>query len=54
MKVAAKEADETEYWLELCKHAENYPDPGILLTQILVIRKILSAIIGTTKRRLMS
>lgn len=53
-KIAAKEADETEYWLELCKHAENYPDPGILLTQILVIRKILSAIIGTTKRRLMS
>jgi four helix bundle protein len=30
-KIAAKEADETEYWLELCKHAPNYPDPGELL-----------------------
>ena len=26
MKIAAKEADETEYWLELCQCAKNYPD----------------------------
>lgn len=25
MKVAAKEADETEYWLLLCDESENYP-----------------------------
>ena len=24
-KVAYKEAEETEYWLSLCKHAKNYP-----------------------------
>lgn len=24
MKIAAKEADETEYWLELCHHSEGY------------------------------
>src|SRR6202000_2832619 len=24
-KIAYKEAEETEYWLKLCKHAENYP-----------------------------
>lgn len=29
-KVAAKEADETEYWLLLCKSSENYPDIGKL------------------------
>jgi len=53
MKVAAKEADETEYWLELCKHAQNYRDPGELLTQIVSIKKLLNAIIATTKKGLM-
>ena len=24
-KIAAKEADETEYWLLLCKYAKSYP-----------------------------
>lgn len=24
-KIAYKEAGETEYWLKLCKYAENYP-----------------------------
>ena len=27
MKIAAKEADETEYWLLLCKNSKNYPEP---------------------------
>ena len=26
LKIAAKEADETEHWLPLCKHAPEYPD----------------------------
>jgi four helix bundle protein len=25
MKISAKEADETEYWLLLCKHSKGYP-----------------------------
>jgi len=25
MKIAIKEAEETEYWLLLCKHSKNYP-----------------------------
>ncbi len=27
LKFAAKEADETEYWLKLCKKSKNYPSP---------------------------
>ncbi|UYZ62008.1 four helix bundle protein [Hymenobacter weizhouensis] len=27
-KVAAKEAEETEYWLLLCQHAPSYPTPS--------------------------
>ena len=34
MKVAYKEVGETRYWLELCKQAESYPEPGKLLDDI--------------------
>ena len=27
LKIAAKEADETEYWLTLCELSEKYPKP---------------------------
>ena len=46
-KIAAKEAEETDYWLLLCHHAPSYENPGELLPRLLSIRKILSKIIGT-------
>lgn len=49
MKIAAKEADETEYWLVLCKESDSYPDIGDLLDRITSIEKILSKIISSTK-----
>lgn len=49
MKLAAKEAEETEYWLNLCKFSENYPNPNELLNEIEVIKKMLSKIISTSK-----
>jgi four helix bundle protein len=48
-KVAAKEADETEYWLQLCKVAANYPDPTDLLNDLNVIIKVISKIISSSK-----
>lgn len=48
-KVAAKEVDETEYWLEICNYSENYPKSEELLGQILSIKKVLSKIIATSK-----
>lgn len=50
MKIAAKEADETKYWLELCKYSENYPSCDNLLNELEQIRFILNSIIGTSKR----
>jgi four helix bundle protein len=50
MKIAAKEADETEYWLLLCKASGNYPFDEKLLEKLTNIIMILSKIIGTTKR----
>lgn len=52
MKIAAKEAEETEYWLLLCRESEYYPEPGNLLTDVKEIQKILTSIIATTKRSL--
>lgn len=49
MKIACKEADETEYWLLLCKEAENYPECGGLLTDVSSIIKVLSKIISSSK-----
>lgn len=49
MKVAAKEADETEYWLQLCKHSEGYVDNIDLLNDCIAISKVLSKIISTSK-----
>jgi four helix bundle protein len=49
MKISAKEADETEYWLLLCKHSRSYPDPGELIAAIQSIIKVLSKIISSSK-----
>ena len=51
MKVAAKEAEETEGWLLLCKYSASYPDPDEPLIKLSSILKILNKIIGTSKRK---
>ena len=48
-KIAYKEAEETKYWLELCAHATNYPDPEKLLQQIHSILKVLGKIIYSSR-----
>ena len=50
MKIAAKEADETEYWLMSCQHSKNYPDCEILQKNIIEIIRILTSIISSSKR----
>lgn len=49
MKIAAKEADETEYWLFLCQHSKSYPNCEPLQLEIQEIIKILSKIISSSK-----
>ncbi len=50
MKIAAKEAEETEYWLELCEHSKNYPYNPILKDELISIKKLLSKIISSSKK----
>lgn len=48
-KVASKEADETEYWLKICQHSKNYPNPELLQRDLTPIVKIISKIISSSK-----
>lgn len=50
MKIAAKEGDEAEYWLLLCKEAPSYSDPDELISDLAVVNKILSKIISSSKK----
>lgn len=51
IKIAAKEADETEYWLTLCTLAKSYPGNEALLEKLQTIIRILSKIISTSKTK---
>lgn len=47
-KIAAKEVDETEYWLMLCRESPH-PDPGARLEELQGIERIISKIISSSK-----
>ena len=50
-KIAAKEADETNYWLMLCRASPHYPDPKPeLFSEIKSITRITSKIISSSKK----
>ncbi|MEN9928252.1 MAG: hypothetical protein RLZZ231_173 [Bacteroidota bacterium] len=50
-KIAAKETDELQYWLELCKSSEFYPNPNEeLIKKLQSIHLIISKIISSAKK----
>lgn len=51
IKIAAKEADETQYWLTLCEFSEDFPNCEHLVTKLQDIQKILNSILGSAKRK---
>lgn len=50
-KVAAKELEETKYWLVLCENSKSYPSCGHLSDLLNEIDKIITKIIATSKSR---
>ena len=50
MKVAAKEAEEAQYWLLLCDYSPNYPECKKLIMKLEEIHKVLGKIISTSKK----
>jgi four helix bundle protein len=51
MKVAAKEADETQYWLMLCDNSQGYPDCKELIVKLEEIQRVLTKILATSRRK---
>ena len=52
IKIAAKEADETQYWLLLCNLSNIYPECDSLLLNLESIQKVLNKILGTAKKKI--
>lgn len=48
LKIAIKEAEETKYWLLICEHSPQYPNPINLLQLNEQISKIINKIIYTS------
>ncbi len=51
IKIAAKEVEETEYWLLLCKKSKTYPKSEVLFKKLVDIKKILNSIITVMKTK---
>jgi len=52
LKIAAKETDETQYWLLICKFSPSYPFDEKLLSDLAEINKLLSKILSTSIKNL--
>ncbi len=50
LKIAAKEADETDYWLLLCNLSPSYPKNEVLPPKLKEIQRLLSSIISSAKQ----
>ena len=50
-KIAAKAAEETQYWLLLCDYSKSYPDCKELLSKIEELNKVIGKILTTMKRK---
>lgn len=51
-KIAAKEANETHYWLMLCENSKNYPDTTALIDNLTIIQKVINKIITSSKNKI--
>ncbi len=52
MKIAAKEAEETQFWLWLCDYSTNYPNCDKLINKLEEVNKVLGAIVNTSRRNI--
>jgi four helix bundle protein len=50
-KIAAKEGEETQYWLLLCDYSKSYPNCKELLIKIEEINNVIGKIISSSKKK---
>ena len=51
LKIAAKEAEESQYWLWLCQYSNTYPDCKLLQDKLEEVNKVLGKILSTSKMK---
>ncbi len=51
MKIAAKEAEESQYWLWLCQYSTNYPECVLAQAKLEEVNKVLDKILSTSKKK---
>jgi four helix bundle protein len=51
IKVAAKEAEESQYWLWLCEYASSYPECIQLQNKLDEINRVIGKILSTSKKK---
>ena len=51
IKLAAKEADETQYWISICAFANGYPETNVIANKLTELQKNINAILGTAKKK---
>lgn len=51
IKIAAKEADEVQYWLLICERMASYPICGQLQVKLESLQKMLNKIISSAKNK---
>ena len=50
MKIAAKEAEESQYWLWFCQYSKSYPDCSLHQAKLEEVKnKVLGKILSTSK-----
>jgi four helix bundle protein len=49
-KIAAKESEESQYWLLLCNHSNEYPTCDRLLEKVESLNRLIGKIIITSKK----
>lgn len=54
IRIAAKEAEETQYWLWLCDYSTKYPDCKLLIDKIEEINKVLGKILTTSRKKIVT
>ena len=52
IRIAAKETEETQYWLWLCHFSANYPDCAGLIDKLDEVNKVLGTILNTARKNL--
>lgn len=50
MKIAAKEAEESQFWIMLCNKAKSYPPADHLFPKLMEIHKLLGKILSNGKK----